>query len=118
MGAQTGNSVECRRSQAIQAAEMPDVFCDPAGPSGSGICGGDCESFCFLADKICTGPMQQFPSIPDCIQDCMGFPTDPPYDPAVHSGDTFGCRLYHLTVAALDPGTHCGHIVENSPICL
>jgi hypothetical protein len=39
------------------------------------------------------------------------------YSTAVVSGDSYACRLYHLTQAAVDPVVHCGHIVEASPTC-
>src|SRR5690606_38990103 len=52
---QLGNSAGCRRFQAVQAAEAPDTFCGAAGPTGDGVCGAQCESFCGLAQALCTG---------------------------------------------------------------
>lgn len=115
---QLGNSSACRRFQAVQAAEAPDTFCGAAGPTGDGVCGAQCESFCGLATELCTGDLAQWPDVPSCIADCMQFPTDVDYNASVVSGDSYACRAYHLTVAALDPGVHCPHIGLGSPVCV
>jgi len=115
---QLGNSAGCRRFQAVQAAEAPDTFCGAAGPTGDGVCGAQCESFCGLAQALCTGDQAQWPDVPSCIADCMQFPMDVPYDASVVNGDSYACRTYHLTVAALDPGVHCPHIGLDSPVCV
>lgn len=115
---QLGNSAACRRFQAIQASEAPASFCGAAGPTGDGVCGAQCESFCGLATALCTGDNEQWPDVPACIVDCMQFPMDVDYHAAVVSGDSYACRTYHLTVAALDPGVHCPHIGLDSPVCV
>ncbi|MEM9463277.1 MAG: hypothetical protein AAGF11_54550 [Myxococcota bacterium] len=117
-GDQLGNSAECRRFQAIQAAEAPGTFCGPAGPTGDGTCGAACEVFCGLAMELCTDAMAQWPDVPTCITDCMQFPTDVVYNASVVDGDSYACRMYHLTVAALDPVVHCPHIPLASPPCM
>ncbi len=117
-GDQLGNSAACRRSQAIQAAEAPGTFCGPAGPTGDDTCGASCESFCGLATALCVDDMAQWPDVPSCIADCMQFPNDVEYNSMVVSGDSYACRMYHLTVAALDPAVHCPHIGLDSPVCL
>ncbi|MCA9710100.1 MAG: hypothetical protein KDK70_29950, partial [Myxococcales bacterium] len=76
---QLGNTAHCRRFQAIQAAESPDVFCGPAGPTGDGTCGAECEVFCGLAMELCTEDMAQWPDVPSCVADCMQFPNDVAY---------------------------------------
>lgn len=115
---QLGNSAGCRRFQAVQAAEAADTFCGAAGPTGDGVCGAQCETFCGLAMEVCTGDMAQWPDLPSCVTDCMEFPMDVEYSAAVTSGDSYACRTYHLTVAALDPVVHCPHIVLGSPVCV
>lgn len=115
---QLGNSAGCRRFQAVQAAEAPDTFCGAAGPTGDGVCGAQCESFCGLATALCTGEMAQWPDVPSCIADCMQFPMDVEYNSSVINGDSYACRTYHLTVAALDPVVHCPHIGLDSPVCV
>lgn len=115
---QLGNSAACRRFQAVQAAEAPDTFCGAAGPTGDGVCGAQCESFCGLATALCTGDVAQWPDVPSCITDCMQFPMDVEYNASVVVGDSYACRSYHLTVAALDPGVHCPHIGLVSATCV
>jgi hypothetical protein len=115
---QLGNSSACRHFQAVQANEAPATFCGAAGPTGNGACGAECESFCTLAIELCTGELAQWPDVPTCIADCMQFPADVVYNASVVSGDSYACRTYHLTVAALDPGVHCPHIGLSSPTCL
>ena len=113
-----GNSSACRRFQAVQASEMPATFCGAAGPTGDGVCGAQCESFCGLASELCTGDLEQWPDIPSCIADCMQFPTDTMFNASVTMGDSYACRSYHLTVAALDPDVHCPHIGLVSATCV
>lgn len=115
---QLGNSSACRRFQAVQASEMPATFCGAAGPTGDGVCGAQCESFCGLASELCTGELEQWPDIPSCIIDCMQFPTDTMFNATVTTGDSYACRSYHLTVAALDPDVHCPHIGLVSATCV
>jgi hypothetical protein len=112
------NSAACRRFQAIQASEDPTTFCGAAGPTGGGVCGAQCESFCSLATTLCTGDNEQWPDAPACIADCMQLSMDVDYHAAVVSGDSYACRTYHLTVAALDPEVHCPHIGPVSATCV
>jgi hypothetical protein len=114
---QLGNSAACRRFQAVQASENADTFCGAAGPTGNGVCGAQCESFCGLAMELCTDDLAQWPDVPSCIADCMQFPDDVVYSANVTTGDSYACRAYHLTVAALDPGVHCPHVALVSATC-
>ncbi|MCX4242801.1 hypothetical protein [Paraliomyxa miuraensis] len=115
---QLGNSVGCRRFQSVQASEAPDTFCGAGGPTGDGVCGAECEVFCGLAMSVCVGDDAQWPDVPSCLADCMQFPDDVEYNASVVSGDSFACRMYHLTVASLDPGVHCPHLPIDSPVCV
>ena len=114
---QLGNSIACRRFQAVQAQEMPSTFCGASGPTGDNVCGARCDSFCSLAMELCTGDMAQWPDLPSCLADCMQFPDDAMYNASVTSGNSSACRTYHLTVASLDPGVHCPHIGLDSATC-
>ena len=40
-----------------------------------------------------------------------------PYDAGDVAGNTFACRLYHLTVATTLPDAHCPHIQPTSATC-
>lgn len=116
-GAVSGNTVACRTVHAINAGEDPQTHCIHAGPAGGGVCGGECESFCSHALLLCTGDNEAFADFEDCAADCGQFPTEPPYTSSVPDGDSFACRMHHLTLASLAPETHCPHIVLDSPIC-
>jgi len=113
-----GNTVGCRTYHSIVAAEEPETHCVHAGPGGSGVCGAPCESFCGLAAELCTGADQQYDDTEACLAECMMFPDDVPTSTDATEGDSYACRLYHLTVAALQPDVHCPHIVLDSPVCV
>lgn len=114
---QLGNTVGCRTFHAINAAEDPDTHCVHAGPAGAGVCGGNCESFCSLALQLCTGDFAEWTDVESCLTDCAQFPDDVPFSEAQSSGDSLACRLYHLSVAGLQPDVHCGHIGLVSDTC-
>jgi hypothetical protein len=113
----SGNTLGCRNYHAGAAESMPAVHCVHAGPGGAGACGSNCEGFCTLALDACTGANEQFASMAECMTACAGYDATEPYDVTDTGGDTFACRLYHLTAAVGDPGTHCDHIVEASAPC-
>jgi hypothetical protein len=115
---QTGNTVGCRTFYAIQAGEgssEKETFCQNSGPAGNGVCGGVCESFCAIAVEACA---DVYPSVIDCTTACMGWDATEPYAASSPEGDTFACRMKHLTYATLDPDTHCGHVADASPVCV
>lgn len=112
-----GNSVACRTFHAVLAAEDPSTHCLHAGPAGDGTCGADCESFCSLAFNTCPGDLSPYPDVEACVAACETYPVDPPYSADVPDGDTFACRLRHLTLASLQPDVHCSHVAEVSPVC-
>ena len=116
-GDELGNSVACRTFHAILAAEDAAFHCPHAGPAGAGTCGADCESFCTLADRTC-GELSPFAGAEACIAACAAFPTEPAYSADVPDGDSFACRMQHLTLASLQPEIHCAHIGEDSPVCV
>jgi hypothetical protein len=113
------NTVACRLSHAGFAATVDAVtHCPHAGPAGDGVCGANCESFCSLAASACTGGNQQYATLSDCTNACNNFTMTPPrYTSASVTGNTFGCRMFHLTLATIDPVTHCPHIAVNSATC-
>ncbi len=112
-----GNTVGCRTYHAGVAMGAPAAHCPHAGPGGAGVCGADCEGFCAIALGACTGGNQVYASLAACLSECGNFPTSPPYNASVTSGDSFACRMYHLTAASVDPAGHCSHIPEASPTC-
>jgi hypothetical protein len=103
--ATTGNTLACRVYHTGVARMNPNTHCIHAGPSGGGVCGTSCEGFCKLAVPVCPTQYQTA----QCPGACAGFATTPPYSSNVSTGDSFACRMYHLTEAATDSATHCGH---------
>lgn len=116
VGDALGNSVTCREHHALLAAEQADPHCMHAGPSGDTTCGGPCESFCSLALAACSdeGP---FVDADACIAECEQWDPEPRYSAIAQDADTFACRMYHLTLASLQPAIHCSHIGTDSPVC-
>jgi hypothetical protein len=112
----TGHTITCRTFTAATAELDPAATCTKAGPGGDGTCGMDCESFCAIADEICVDENAQFPE-GDCLAVCAAFADPVPFSSNVTSGDSFACRLYHLTAASNDPDFHCPHIVADSETC-
>ena len=118
--AMSGNTIGCHSYHATAAATGAAVHCPHAGPTGADVCGSPCENFCAIAMSSCTGSNSQFTSVADCMTACSGFATTPAYSTSTTSGNSYACRLYHLTVASSSDSmatVHCGHIVTNSPVC-
>jgi hypothetical protein len=112
----TGDTVACR-TFAAAAAELDSSTCPTAGPGGYGRCGTPCEAFCGLAEELCTGDLTAYADSAACLSACAAFVPAPPFDASDTGGDSFECRLYHLTAASVDPNLHCGHIGPVSPTC-
>lgn len=111
--ATTGNSIQCRTYHAGSPAKMdPAMHCTHAGPGGAGACGMDCEGFCAIAIGTCNTQWPTMAACMDMATGCPAFKDDMmKYDAKDTAGDTFDCRLYHLTVATTDAATHCAHTV-------
>lgn len=114
----TGHTVSCRTFQAAVAEDPMASACTKAGPGGAGTCGDDCSSFCTMAFELCDGRPGMYEDEAECTTACAGFSKTEVYDASDISGDTFACRLYHLTAASANPDVHCGHINVISPVCL
>jgi hypothetical protein len=106
----SGNTLGCRIYHAGAAASGPDVHCRHAGPGGNTACGDNCLGFCTLVLGSCTGAYMQYNGdMSQCMTACAAFPTTTPYSSTVTSGNTFACRLYHATQAAVMADPHCVH---------
>lgn len=126
----SGNTLGCRNYhlQNIEVRGMSAAtHCPHAGPIGSlaadatAVCGTSaCDDFCAMQTKVCgtdaapvTGVTNRYTDLAACKTACMGFTKTPEASPTVTSGNTFACRVYHLTNAAAATGTgintHCGH---------
>lgn len=112
-----GNTLGCRiyhASVAAKDAPSAAMHCTHAGPGGADICGGNCEGFCTVALDACP---TTYADAAACESACAAFDMTEPYDAGDVAGDTFACRLYHLTVATTLPDAHCPHIQPTSATC-
>ena len=111
----------CRIPHAMLAMTDPVTHCPHAGPAGDVVCGLNCDNFCAIAQTVCTGNNQQFTDATDCKAKCTLYPVPARYTTAVATGDTFACRMFHLTLATVDAtsaATHCPHIAPASAVCV
>lgn len=109
-----GNTLGCRLYHANVAKDAPDVHCPHAGPGGADVCGSNCDGFCTIAADACPGT---FADDAACQTACAGYDKGEAYDAADMAGDSFACRLYHLTVASTPLAMHCPHILPDSVPC-
>lgn len=130
----SGNTLGCRNYhlQNIEVRNMSAVtHCPHTGPVGgliatpsSTVCGTSaCDDFCAMEAKVCgtnaapvAGITNRYADTNACMTACAGFTTTPEASPTAISGNTFACRIYHLTNAAAgaapDANTHCGHTLS------
>lgn len=130
-----GASLECHAYHANAAAMDAKLHCPHAGPTGGdkivsdtmeGACGDGCNNFCDMAMKACGGE-KTYADLAACNADCRKFKTTTQeaysstyYSQMANWKDDFGCRMYHLTVAAGSADlakTHCPHIMSTSMAC-
>lgn len=109
-----GNTLGCRIYHAGAAKDAPEMHCTHAGPGGGGVCGDNCEGFCGIAAAACPGT---FADDAACMAACKLYDMSESYDAGDQGGNTFACRLYHLTVATVFPEAHCPHILPDSTPC-
>jgi hypothetical protein len=132
----SGNTLGCRNYhlQNIEVRGMSAAaHCPHAGPVGgpiagaTSVCGASpCEDFCALQTKVCgtdaspvTGVTNRYPTLAACTAACATFTKTPEASPSVTSGNTFACRIYHLTnaaaqTAAAGVNAHCGHTLDSA----
>jgi hypothetical protein len=65
----------------------------------------------------------RYADLATCTAACANFATTPEASPTAPAGNTFACRIYHLTNAAAATGaaidTHCGHALATATaVCL
>jgi hypothetical protein len=116
------NTVGCRQWHSYNALLDPDSHCPHTGPGGDSHCGadapndtGNCHAYCILLAAACpTEFMATYPGLQaDCQTACSNQPVefgsqhDSHYKvSAGQSGNTFACRLLHVSRALTDP-TQC-----------
>src|SRR4051794_5453627 len=136
----SGNTLGCRNYhlQNIEVRGMsPATHCSHAGPVGGPIAGATavcgtspCDDFCATQTKVCgtdaapvtvggTVIAHRYPTLAACTAACATFAKTPEASPSVTSGNTFACRIYHLTNAAAQTtatgvNAHCGHTLDST----
>jgi len=113
------NNVACRieRLKQTEFDAKPAENCPGVGPGGAGVCGDDCDSFCALRERVCTGVANQtyeYDLEPEkCATNCRAVPKLGTLSAARdQKGDSLECRLVHVSEAAVSPqkaATHCLH---------
>ena len=119
-GDASGDSVQCRIQQLGLAGQAGEAsageYCPAGAPSGGTVCvdtlAPSCEAYCATIQAACTGDNAQYGDVAACEAYCetwaqlsLGAPSDT-------VGNTVGCRTYHASVAAEQPGSaaaHCAH---------
>ena len=94
------NTVACRMGFAALAQDDPEV-CGAAGPSGGGVCGTWCDTYCQVAPLACPGLYEDSGA---CALACAAFP-DGGLIGAL-AGDSVQCRMTRLAMAFADD-SHC-----------
>ena len=105
-----GNTVGCRTYHAGAAGADPATHCAHAGKSGGNVCGTWCDNYCQLSEANCTAGNVLYSKVGDCASTCATASSTGKSGDT--SGDSIQCRIYHLGVAGIDPGsatTHCPH---------
>jgi hypothetical protein len=125
------DTLGCRQYHATLAAGAANAptHCPHAGPFGGGgagltcgTAGQQCQAFCEIDVKVCTGADQVWADVAACKTACANFANNAalPYGVAVgiaYAKNDFNCRSYHLTAALTTPGTHCPHTGVQSATC-
>lgn len=112
------DTLQCRMAHVGAASVDPEAamtHCQHSAfqPKANNLCfTPNCEDYCKLVNKVCTGDMQQYDNTDDCIAACKGGMALNPTMPqgAVESDfDSVVCRRYHLYNYIRTGGTHCEH---------
>lgn len=97
-GADDDNTLNCRITHAGElAAADPGQHCASAGPTGGGVCGSLCESYCVYSDKHCS-EQQLFRDVAQCVQACDKLL--PQSGDATADEHSVQCRVRHVLEAA------------------
>jgi len=107
-----GATVQCKiyhATVASSSAANAVTHCPHTSSSGGGVCGTQCENYCYTAFRDgCTG-QNNYTDVNQCMAFCAEFPKGTFADT---SGNTVECRTYHWGVASTSAAnalTHCTH---------
>jgi hypothetical protein len=115
---QNANTVRCRLKQAMLASDTGEVdfHCPLAGPGGDDTCGSNCEGYCTVLAATCPEELTDtFGDLAGCLEQCPSIPDLGTYNLSQTTGNSIQCRLWHLSAATIDPGSHCSHASGGSP---
>lgn len=117
---QQRDTLECRLHEAELVPSASDeeksTLCRAAGPEGLDNCGGSCESYCTLYERICG--QVECGSHENCVAKCAGLRDRSEYNVVDdYEGNSLQCRFVHLSNASITPGgePHCGHANLQTP---
>ncbi len=123
VGDELANTVQCRLHAAEKAGSTGESFlyCPQAGPGGDGVCGTNCVGYCTLYAAFCD--IEDFTDLKGCQSECEGTPSSPgiptlgpgTFNVGIDTGNSLECRLYHVSAASQDKGTHCPHAAGEPP---
>lgn len=119
----SGDSLECRVYHAQVAGQQStqsgmDTHCSHSNfYSFDDVCGTQCEAFCDAESAVCgfaVGDDVKFADQQNCWDLCGAWPAGASGDT---SGDSLGCREYHVHAAAGSAAgaatTHCPHTYDD-----
>lgn len=78
----------------------------PPQDDGAGSAAPDCNTYCNAIDAACTGAVQQYDSVQNCLDSCPHFIVGVP---GATTFNTLACRMSHTEEAKTDPAAHCVH---------
>jgi hypothetical protein len=116
-----GNTLGCRIYHAdVASKEDPQIHCAHAGPLGGGVCGGQCENYCALAELHCTDDKSLYPSNEECMTACGEFNNDGAFGVENVDEDTLQCRFFYLAAAgAFAPAQNCAKAAaDGGDVCV
>jgi len=104
IGANTGNTVQCRiQFLGTQAFESPQEFCSAAAVDSASHCTGNvaqpCSEYCDTFHAACPGDLFSFASTADCVDYCQNVAMWPEGTSGVLA-NTRTCRLDQAQLAA------------------
>ena len=105
------DTLGCRIYHATVASSTdPEMHCPHAGPNGDATCVAEeaptCDVYCMRFFDNCTGELNTFVDMADCMDQCGDWY---PGTEADVEGHTVGCHSYHANASAGDPEMHCPH---------
>jgi hypothetical protein len=111
-GAAKSNTLGCRYTHTYNAltAAVPDIValhCGHSGPSGAGVCGDDCVSYCSQLEKTCSSQFSSFGGAAKCQSECkalLGDAKGVSYSVKLAKSGTspLACRMLGLARAMAD----------------